>query len=154
LNRFKGISKTYTQAPWRKQSQVIGLILVAVIFVTFFAAVYLHISALSAEVGRQIQVTLNDIDDLDREIEDMKSQLAFIDSSDEMEKRASIMGFKPVQGDEIVYLTVPGYVARPALVFEPSQQQPMLEAPMMHPEYTESLFVWLQKQIALQLEVR
>jgi cell division protein FtsL len=94
LNRIEGITRIYSQAPWRKQSQIAGLILVVVVFSTLFATVYLHISARTAEVGRQIQVMQNEIDELDRMNEDLRSQLALIKSSDQMEQRAEALGLQ------------------------------------------------------------
>ena len=154
MNRIDNFSKIFAQAPWRKQSQIAGLILVIVIFITLFAAVYLHISARTAEVGRQIQVMQNDIDELDRQIEDMKSQMAFIESSDEMEKRANALGFKPVQVDEITFLSVPGYMEPPAFGFRLYSSETTQDSRGQPPEYTESLFDWIKRRMAVYLAVR
>lgn len=142
------------QAPWRKQSQIAGLILVIVVFITIFATVYLHISAKAAEVGRQIQVMQNDMDDLDRTIEDLRSQLAIIRSSDEMERRASALGFKPVQMEEVTFLAIPGYIEPPVFVFQHMSQPKPATNYKIPSEYTESLFDWLQRKAALYLAVR
>ncbi|OGO28137.1 MAG: hypothetical protein A2Z16_00255 [Chloroflexi bacterium RBG_16_54_18] len=154
MNRIEGITRIYSQAPWRKQSQIVGLILVVVVFSTLFATVYLHISARTAEVGRQIQVMQNEIDEIDRMNEDLRSQLALIKSSDQMEQRAEALGFQPVQMDEITFLSVQGFMEPPVMVY---QHRPVDASPgiaKLPDEYTESLFDWMRRKTAFYLVVR
>jgi hypothetical protein len=154
MNQIQDFSRKYSQAPWRKQSQIIGLVLVIVIFVTLFAAVYLHISARTAEVGRQIQVMQNEIDDLDRKIEDMRSKLAVIESSDEMQKRAAGLGFKPIVMEDITFLSVPGYVEPSAFDFQNYSEEPKASSTITPPEYTESLFDWMKRKVSIYMVMR
>lgn len=154
MNRIESIQTIYSQAPWRRQSQIAGLILVIVVFSVLFATIYLHISARTAEVGRQIQIMQNEIDELDRMNEDLRSQLALIRSSEEMERRASALGFKPVAMDEITFLTVPGYVEPQVFVFQHRQVQEPPSMTKLPDEYTESLFTWMRRKAAVYLAVR
>ncbi len=154
MNRIEGITRIYSQAPWRKQSQIVGLILVVVVFSTLFATVYLHISARTAEVGRQIQVMQNEIDELDRMNEDLRSQLALIKSSEQMEQRAEALGFKPVQKDEITFLSVPGYMEPPVMVYQHQAVEKPPGRTKLPDEYTESLFDWMRRKATFYLVVR
>lgn len=154
MKRTESIQTIYSQAPWRRQSQIVGLILVIVVFSVLFATVYLHISARTAEVGRQIQVMQNEIDELDRMNEDLRSQLALIRSSEEMERRASTLGFNPVQMDEITFLTVPGYVEPQIFVFQIQPEEDLQALTKLPDEYTESLFTWMRRKAAFYLAVR
>jgi hypothetical protein len=127
---------------------------VVVVFSILFATVYLHISARTAEIGRQIQVMQNEIDELDRMNEDLRSQLALVKSSDEMEQRAEAIGFKPVQMDEITFLSVPGYMEPPVLVYQHYAVEDPPGRAKLPDEYTESLFDWMQRKAAFYLAVR
>lgn len=141
-------SQSYSQAPWRKQLQFIGLFAMVLVLVALIAGIYLNISARAAAVGRNIQDMQRKIDAHDQEIEDLQAQLAFLRSSDEMEKRATAMGFVPLQTDEIVYMKVRGYVEPQPVVLAPYKGRTIASAPVLPASYTESLFVWLRRQIA------
>lgn len=154
MNRTESLQTIYSQAPWRRQSQIVGLILVIVVFSILFATIYLHISARTAEVGRQIQIMQNEIDELDRMNEDLRSQLALIRSSEEMEGRARALGFRPVQMDEITFLSVPGYVEPQVFVFQHQQEVELPAVTKLPDEYTESLFDWMRRKAAFYLAVR
>lgn len=142
-------AQAYTQAPWRKQLQLIGVFSLVLVFIALVAGVYLSVSARAAAAGREIQAMQAEIDNLDRDIEDLESQLAFLQSTGEMEKRVKSMGFKPVAPEEIVYLNVPGYTYRQSAVLAPVSERPLVSAPTTPPEYTESLLEWMQREVSL-----
>lgn len=140
-------SQSYSQAPWRKQLQFIGLFSLVLVFAALVAGIFLNISARAAAVGRNIQYMQDRIETLDREIEDLQAQLALVRSVEVMERRARDMGFSPVQGEQIVYLKVQGYVEPRPVVLAPYQGRAVPGAPVMPSSYTESLFTWLRRQI-------
>jgi cell division protein FtsL len=146
MTRFEDFAQSYSQAPWRKQLQVVGLFLLGLVLIALVAGIYLSVSARTAAVGRDIQFMQRQIETLDREIEDLQSELAAIRSSTEMEARASQMGFQPVQPDQILYLNIPGYVERQPAILAPSEERKLASAPMLPPEYTESLVTWVKRQ--------
>ena len=84
MNRLENLAQTHSQAPWRKQMQIVGLFLLFVVSVSLVAGVYLSVSAEAAAVGRDIQEKNELLDAYDREIEDMQSRLAAILSTEEM----------------------------------------------------------------------
>jgi cell division protein FtsL len=147
MDRLEDISQVYSSAPWRKQLQMIGLFALILVFVVLIAGVFLNVSARAATVGREIQSMQDDIAILDLEIEDMESQLAQILSANEMESRAYSLGFEPVGTNQILYITVPGYVERQPATLAPYSARAIVSAPVVPREYTESLFEWFQKKI-------
>ena len=146
MDRLEKFTQTYSQAPWRKQWQLIGLFFAILVFFALVAGIYLNVSARAATVGREIQELQKTSQALDREIEDLQSRLALIQSSREMGPRASSMGFEPIETDQIVYLNIPGYVEKQPPVLSSHSERTAVSAPVIPPEYTESLFAWLGKQ--------
>ncbi len=141
-------SQSYSQAPWRRQLQFIGLFSLVLVFAALVAGIFLNISARAAAVGRNIQDMQRKIETLDREIEDLQAQLALAQSVEVMERRASDMGFSPFQGEQIVYLKVQGYVEPQPVVLAPYQGRAVPSAPVLPSTYTESLMTWFRRLIA------
>src|SRR3970040_454163 len=107
MNRVQNLTQAYSQAPWRKQLQWIGLFMLVLILVALVAGIYLSVSAEASSQGSAIQAMYAQIERMEREIEDQKTQLAFLTSNDEMAKRAEEMGFLLVNKDEVLYIFVP-----------------------------------------------
>jgi cell division protein FtsL len=147
MNRVQSLTQAYSQAPWRKQLQWIGLFMLVLILAAIVAGIYLSVSAEASSNGRAIQAMYAHIDRMEREIEDQKTQLALLTSNDEMAKRAEALGFLPVKKDEVLYIVVPGYKRsdQPILGSPPGSAVP--GAAMLSPEYTQSLFEWLRERI-------
>jgi hypothetical protein len=147
MNSVQRFTQAYAQAPWRKQMQWIGVFLLILILGSLVAGIYLNVTARATAIGRSIQRMRGDIEALERTIADLESQLAFIKSKGEMEKRARELGFRPVEGDEIVYLTVPGYPGRqPAVLAQPPGPS-LSPATYLPQDYTQSLFDWLRERV-------
>ncbi len=123
MNHLENLAQTYSQAPWRRQLQIIGLFSLVLVLIALVAGIYLSVSAKSAAVGRDIQAMQNDIEDLDRDIEDLQSELATILSSSAMEARALQLGFTPLPAEQTVYLKIPGYAARQPVTLAPNSQR-------------------------------
>ena len=147
-----GAARAYAQAPWRKQIQLIGLFSLVLVILSLVAGIYLSVSARTTAVGRDIQGMYRDIDILDQEIEDLQGRAAFLNSSAEMAKRARELGFKPLNGDQVVYLQISGYIDRQPAVLAPYTNQPLTSAPGLPPEYTETLFDWFIRQVASETQ--
>jgi cell division protein FtsL len=148
MNHLENLAQTYAQAPWRRQLQIIGLFSLVLVSIALVAGIYLNVSAKAAAVGRDIQVMQVEIDELDREIEDLQSHLATILSSSEMEARALKMGFAPLPAEQTVYLNIPGYVARQPVVLAPNSQRTIVGASVLPAQYTESLFDWARRGLS------
>jgi cell division protein FtsL len=147
MERLGNFAQNYTQAPWRKQLQFAGLFSLALVVVALVAGVYLSVSARSATVGRHIQDMQREIDGLDNEIEDLQSRLAVLMSSGSMEERARSLGFERINAEETIYLSVEGYAGKQPLRLAPYITRTAVEARGIPPEYTESVFTWLERQV-------
>jgi len=146
MDQLENIARSYFQAPWRKQLQIIALFLLGLVIIALVAGVYLSISARATAVGRDIQKMQREISNLDKVNESLQSDLAKILSSSHMEARARTLGFIETPPDQIVYLKVPGYVERQSVILAPSSDRNVVRAISMPPEYTESLFEWVYRQ--------
>lgn len=147
MERVQSLTQAYSQAPWRKQMQIAGLISLVLVFAALVAGIYLNVSARSATIGRDIQRMQADIETTSQTNADLQSQLAFLTSAEQMEKRARNLGFRPVQMDQPLFILVPDYTAREPVVLAPAPQPVVLSVNTLPPEYTESLLVWLQREL-------
>ena len=143
---MKNITQAYSQAPWRKQVQAVGLILLALLFAMLVASVYLNISARAAAYGREILIIQDKIRDLELINADLKTQLGILLSSAEMEKRAKEMGFERIERDEVMYIVVQGYTPRQSVILAPSPQNIEKVVLTLPPNFTESLLEWLRRR--------
>jgi cell division protein FtsL len=148
MEHLETLAQTYSQAPWRRQLQLIGLFLLFLVAFAVVAGIYLSVSSKAAAVGRDIQMKQKMIETYDREIEDRESHLAKILSSQEMEARARRLGFQTIQTDQIVYMKIPGYVQHRKVVLAPSTPPSLVSAPVVPAYYTESLFMWIKRQFS------
>ncbi len=147
MYRVQNITQAYSQAPWRKQLQWIGLFMLALIIVAMVAGIYLSVSAQSSTAGREIQIMYAEMENIRRNIEDLETQIAYLVSNSEMEKRAEKLGFLSVESDDIFYILVPGYI-NPGQVFLAEPPGSTLPAiPTISPEYTQSLVDWLSERV-------
>ena len=147
MDRAKGLTQAYSQAPWRKQLQIFVVFSIVLVSGALVAGIYLYVTAQSASVGSHILEMQKEIRDLERVNEDLRSQLALVSSATEMEKRACAMGFQPVDTTDSLYVLVPGYVDRQPVVLAPAPGLMVSDQQQLPPEYTESLFEWFEKQV-------
>lgn len=145
--RVRNLTQAYSQTPWRKQLQIIGLFLLGLIFSALVAGVYLNVTARTATMGREILSSLGDIKQKELKNADSLAHLANLQASVEMWKRAEDLGFRPIEKDQPIYLLVPGYVHREQADLAPLPD-PVTSVPASLPsDYTESLFDWTWRQI-------
>jgi cell division protein FtsL len=145
INNVTQIVQKYRQAPWRVQRQWIGLFLLGLVLVAMVAGIYVNLTTRADLAGREIQNINNDILDNQRKNADFETQLASLTSDASMMQRAEKLGFQPVSPDELTYVVVPGFVARPPIDLSSTTRAPT--SPVILPEYTESLFDWFSREI-------
>lgn len=127
---------------------MIGLFLVLLILAALVAGIYLSVSARTAEVGRSIQGMRYQIEVIKRGNADLTTQLADITSDEMMRKRASDLGFHPLESeDEVLYLIVPGYSDRQPVTVEPASSLSLPSNPTLPSDYTQSLLDWLRERV-------
>ncbi|MBP1694744.1 MAG: uncharacterized protein H6Q37_2627 [Chloroflexi bacterium] len=146
MERVERLSQAYSQAPWRKQMQILGLFLLGVVMIALVASIYLNVTARAGAIGRDIQQKQSEMLDDEQRISDMKAKLGTLYSVGQMESRARALGFQPINPEDTMFLAAPGYVERQPVDLAPAYQPQIISAPVLPSQYTESLFVWLQKQ--------
>lgn len=149
MNRVQNLTQAYSQAPWRKQMQVIGLFLLLLVLTALVSGIYLSVTARAATIGREVLLMQGDIEQLQLDNADLQTQLAAAKSSDQMEKRAKALGFEPILKDQALYLVVPGYVRRDRVTLAPPPAPVTVIAASLPPDFTQSLFDWLRQHTSL-----
>ncbi|MBN2503478.1 MAG: hypothetical protein JXB38_22065 [Anaerolineales bacterium] len=144
MNRGQRLIQAYRQAPWRRQVQWIGLFLAAVIFAAVVAGVYLSVTARAAAYGRNIQDVRSDMEIIEKEIENLETELASLTSVEVMEARADGLGYRLVQKNQMIHLTVAGYGGRPLANQSVVAEASTPENASLPPEFTLSLIEWFQ----------
>jgi len=140
------LNHAYSQAPWRVQRQWVSIFLLIVLGFAMIATLYLMVTSQAAIVGREIQDLRLGIIETEHNNADLQTELARLTSSDEMERRAYALGFRPMEPEEVEYLYVPGYIAPQAATLAAAPElQP--STPGMPPEYTQSLLDWLNERL-------
>lgn len=137
------IIQAYKQAPWRKQLQWSGTFLLVLVIVVLTAGLYLNISARAATAGLEIQSLEAEKEDLNRNMADLRNQLAYLTSDGQMAKRAKDLGFRRKDVAESLFLVIPGYTGRKLALLAPPPGLDMITQPIIKPAYTESLWEWL-----------
>ena len=146
MERVERLSQAYSQAPWRKQMQILGLFLLVVVFIALIASIYLNVSARSTAVGRETQKKQVEMIRDQRRIAHLKGQLGQLYATSEMERRARALGFEEIDPEDTLYIVVDGYGSRQPASLAPGYQPQLVGAPVLPARYTESFFVWLQRK--------
>lgn len=147
MNQVQQFTQAYSQAPWRKQLQWVGLFLLVLIVIAMVAGIYLRISAETSAIGRSIQVMYSDMEGVRRNIEDLETQLAYLNSNATMTSRAEELGFQAVTPGDILYISIPGYARPEQVTLAGSSEQNLPRVKVIAEEYTQSLFDWLRERI-------
>ena len=147
MNNVTQMVQKVRQAPWREQRQWIGLFLLGLVLVAMVAAIYLNVTVRTAIAGREIQMLQVTIAEQQRANADLETRLARLTSAGAMQERAEALGFAPAEPDEVTYVIVPGYVP-PGVVDMSAHAPDGPAAPLILPEYSESLFDWFTRQLA------
>lgn len=149
MDQVLKITQAYSQIPWRKQIQSVVVFLVLLVLCLVIAMIYVNVNAEAVVVGREIQDMQLSIEELERSITDKESQIAYITSAVEMERRALEMNFQPVDPGVASYIVIPGYSGRLEAVLAPPSVPAASQTRILSPEYTLSLVDWLKQELYL-----
>jgi len=138
----KKSKQAYKQAPWRRQIQSIGLSLLPVVVITVIISLYLIISAQAASAGLQIMNLHYEEEEILRKIANQRTQLAWITSFSQMNKRAEKMGYEAAPESNIHYMTIEGYQGRNAVLIAPPPGIETESALFVNELYNQSLSNW------------
>jgi cell division protein FtsL len=147
MENAQRIMQAYSQAPWRRQLQMVGLFLVSLALVALLAGIYLNVSARAATVGREIQFMQAEITGMQRQIADLESQLAALTSSGALAERAAELGLQAADPTQILYVVVPGYAPRRSADLAPPAGPPVASQPGISHEFSQSLLDWMGEQV-------
>lgn len=140
MNKINQLFQTYKQASWRTQLQWIGLFMIALACIGIVSAFYVNVTSRKALAGREIAAAKENILAMQHNISELESEIASVGSTRNMQERAAALGFIPAKPEEFVYILVPGYTPKPAFSLAPKAVPN--PAPILLPEYSESLFDW------------
>jgi len=137
------LQHTLDRSRWRPQRQALALGVLGLFVAIIIGALYLSQSSSSSAIGRQLEDLIAERDDLEQANEQLRAEIASLQSMPRLEARAQELGFVPADGSSIEYLVVDGYNPnREAAVVVPMQAK---TNPV--PTYDEPFTGWLQQQI-------
>jgi hypothetical protein len=141
------LTQAYSKTPWRKQVQLMGAILLCILFAVLGASIYLNLNSRIATYGREILLIQEQIQTIELENADLTTQLGLIKSPAFLEGRAHEMGFESISGDEQLYIVVPGYSVQDSPKLAPPPKLIEKVTITIPPDFTESLLNWLQGKL-------
>lgn len=147
MNNAQQLISAYAEAPWRKQLQFIGLFSLGLVLIALVASLYLVVSAQAATYGREIQQMQYEIQEYQRQNADLQSLLAVLTSAENMDARSRELGLLPATPEQIVYLSVEGYIPRQPATFAPTEPSAAVTDPRFMPEFDQPLFSWVSEQL-------
>lgn len=111
--------------------------------VLIFGGISLSQIANYASANREIETLIDERDQLERENESLRAEIASLQTVPRLLERAQELGFRPATGDDIEYIVVDGY--------NPNRSQTVVEiVPEQEfddtPQYDASFAGWLQQQ--------
>jgi len=145
IAEMAGTLRHHQEMPIRFQREWLAAFLAGVMLLGLVAGLYLNVTARAAITGREIQSLEVEIAANKRDNADLQTRIAILLSNQSLSQRARALGFEPVKREDVEYVVVPGYF--PPQGF--SLVQPAAETDLLatKPEYTESLFEWLGRQM-------
>ncbi|MBN2146289.1 MAG: hypothetical protein JW726_02830 [Anaerolineales bacterium] len=164
MENVRKFTQAYTQAPWRKQTEGIGLFMLALVVVALVAGIYLNITARATAIGREImemQILMYGyhnlttelksgtmpIEELYQNIADLEAQLAHLTSYEVMDARARQLGLEPAAPEAMIYMEVEGYTEPQPSVMAPPAVPMVVSAAGVPSEFNQPLFTWLGEQL-------
>lgn len=139
----KKIKQAYKQAPWRRQIQTIGLSLMPVVLIAAGIAVYLIISAQAAAAGLKVMDLHYTEEDILRKIANQRSELAYITSYAQMQKRAAKLGYVTPEREYLHHMTIDGYQGKKPVLIAPPPGSEKVFIGLVNTSYQQSLSNWI-----------
>lgn len=126
---------------WRPTRGMIAVGTLALFVAIIIGALYLSQSASTSAVGRQLEAMVNERNDLERQNEQLRAEIASLRGVGRLLTRAQELGFQQAGATDIDYIVVDGY--EPERVSVAIEAQPEAAAPV----YDESFTGWVQQQL-------
>lgn len=129
---------------WRPRNQVVTLGLLAIIITLIFAGIYLSQVASFAILNRDTLALIGQRDDLERRNEEIRGQIAELETVPRLLERAQALGFRLATASDIEYFVVNGYNPTRDITNAPLVAQ---TAATPAPIYDETFGGWIQAQL-------
>ena len=120
--------------------------LLAIVFL-LVSGVYLAVNARLARAGREVLTLEERRSELLRVTSELGSELATRTAPETMLARAGVLGFHPAGPDDVVFLTIDGYIPPTEFVAPRPPAADDDGQAMLSPAYTETLGDWLMRWI-------
>lgn len=149
MKQYIRIPQAFPQAPWRSQTQLLGLVLVFLVAVFVVAILFLNLTAKANTTGREIQEMQVTIGLLEVENSALQADLGYMTSVEVMQERADELGFELNTVEEMEVLVIDGYTSPE--YSDRWDERPPIEAEGEAPlpdEYFETIFDWLFRKLA------
>jgi cell division protein FtsL len=135
-------SNQHTSSPWRNQTQFVATLTLIVVVGIIIAALYLIQTSTTTITARELREMGDHRDQLERDNERLRAEVAELQSLPRVMTRAAELGFHQADEAEIQYIIVDGYR------YDRPKVTPTLTPTPPAPEqvYDETLGGWLRKQ--------
>lgn len=136
------LQHTLDRSRWRPQRQALALGVLSLFVAIIIGGLYLSQSSSTSAIGRQLEDMISERDNLEQQNEQLRAEIASLESMPRLEARAAELGFTAATAGDIEYLVVDGYNPdrQTSVVPLAAQNQPV-------PTYDESFTGWVQQQI-------
>ncbi|MCP5101338.1 MAG: hypothetical protein GY943_37810 [Chloroflexi bacterium] len=111
---------------------------IVLVLAALLGTIYLRQASKIAAVGRRVQITQIELDNIKRSNSQIEQQIAEAQSLDRLQEEAIRLGFKPAQPEDIEYIIVPDY---PVTSKSPTST-PLQTAPPPIPVETMGEAIW------------
>lgn len=136
------IQHALRRSTWRPQNQAVALGVLGIIMGLILGGVYLSQVATFATTNRQIEELIEERDQLERTNEQLRGEIASLQTVPRLLARSQELGFRPALATDIEYLVIDGY--NPSIeesVVELTEEEEVV------PVYNETFEGWLQRQL-------
>jgi hypothetical protein len=138
----KKSKQAYRQAPWRRQLRSFGLSLLPVIAIAVVIALYLVVSAQAAAAGLEIMQMHYEEEEILRQIANARTQLGWLTSYQQMQSRASALGYERTPAEAVHFMPIPGYQGQTPVLIAPPTGTSSKGVPIVNERYQQSLVDW------------
>jgi cell division protein FtsL len=136
------------QGSWRSQVRITSRTILPVIALFLVGGLYLAVNARVAREGRKVLELQSQMEELERQTAELKSNLAELTMPGKMLEQAMELGFRPAEMGDILYVVVPEYQSGDPFVAPSPPTSLTTRERGLSPAYTESLGEWMSRWLA------
>ncbi len=140
------------QGSWRSQVRITSKTILPVIALFLIAGLYLAVNARVAREGRKVLELQSQMEELERQTAELRSNLAELTMPGRMLEQAMEMGFRPAELGDIIYVVVPEYQSGEPFVAPSPPTSLTPREGGLSPAYTETLGEWISRWLRRGIE--